>query len=221
MSAIVIVPYRPDGGHRDRLWRHLLDHYWAPLPYRVMVGSHTDGPFNRSAAINAAAAGDWQVAVIADSDTWVPHHQLTAAITTAARTGLLVAAFTAVVEIDRNCTVSLLRGGTSLGSFGIEKVRTGRLDTQSSMLAVPRALWDRVGGFDEHFAGWGGEDNAFWKAATLLGGEPRRIPGNAYHLWHPSAADKRSATYQANLARWKRYAAATTPAQLRRIRCSP
>jgi hypothetical protein len=221
MSTIVIVPYRADGGHRDRLWQHLRRHYWSRLPYRIAMGEHTVGPFNRSAAINRAAAGRWDFAVIADSDTWVPAHQLAAAIGAASQTGRLTAAFSSVVEIDAPCTEALLDGAATTRSFGIDRIRTNDLETQSSMLAVPRPLWDAIGGFDEKFVGWGGEDNAYWRAATILGGRPNRIDGYAYHLWHPTA-DKRGPGYQANLRRWRSYRQATTPMQLRRIqRCSP
>ena len=62
--------------------------YWDARPdYRVVEGEHTEGPFNRSAAINAAAklAGNWDVAVIADADTWVPYAQLDEAVRLARR----------------------------------------------------------------------------------------------------------------------------------------
>lgn len=219
MSTVVIVPYRADGGHRDRLWQHLRRHYWSRLPYPVLIGEHTVGPFNRSAAINRAAAGRWDVAVIADSDTWVPPQQLAAAIGAASQTGRLTAAFAAVVEIDSRCTEALLDGAATTNTFGIERIRTSDLETQSSMLAVPRPLWDAIGGFDEAFAGWGGEDNAYWRAATILGGRPSRIDGYAYHLWHPTA-DKRGPGYAANLRRWRSYRQAVTVTQLRRVqRC--
>jgi predicted glycosyltransferase involved in capsule biosynthesis len=87
------------------------------------------------------------------------------------------------------------------------------------MLAVPRKLWDEVGGFDERFVGWGGEDNAFWHACTVISGaEPARVPGYAYHLWHPAASNKRDAQYRTNRELWRRYSAANTEADIRRIR---
>jgi len=218
--TLVIVPYRADGGHRDRLWAHLLEHYWGKLPHTVVIGNHTVGPFNRSAAINVAADRDWDVAVIADSDTWVPRQQLTTAIATARQSGRLTAAFTQVVEIDRRCTAAVLAGTGSVENFGIEKVRTSGMETQSSMLVIPRRLWDHIGGFDERFVGWGGEDNAFWQAAAILGRQPHRIPGSAYHLWHSKAVDTtrraRDPNYQSNLRRWARYRVARTETQLRR-----
>jgi len=167
MTVPVLVPYRPDGGHRDRLWRFVRTWFWGVPPvscdYTVVVGRSPDGPFNRAAAVNAAAAaaGDWDVAVIADADTWVPGAQLDSAVRLARQTGRLAAAFTAVIELDEASTEVLVGGElahipiSAVVNLGIRRVRVEPLVTQSSMLAVPRALWDRIGGFDEGFVGWG------------------------------------------------------------------
>lgn len=205
--TVVAVPYRPDFGHRDQLFTHLKHSFWNQIGFEVLTGDHDSDPFNRSAAVNQALAGDWEIAVIADADTWVPARQLGRAIETAKLTDRLVAAFNAVVEIDQPTTMNILAGKTGLdGSFGATKVRTKDLETQSSMLVITRDLWDRVGGMDTRFTGWGCEDNAFWHACRLHSGEPERIPGNAYHLWHEPATGKhRGLHYRRNLNLWRHY----------------
>lgn len=216
-GTIVIVPFRPDHGWRDQLWHFLRDHYWAPMGYEVVVGWHLgDEPFNRSKAINGAADRMWRHAIIADCDTWVPPGQLHRAVMNAKITKHLSAAFDAVVELTQPTTTDLLKGKIGLDdSFGTARVRRRDLETQSSMLVVTRELWDKVGGFDERFEGWGGEDNAFWKACSLHGGRPHRISGNAYHLWHPAADGKHAGQeYTKNLALWRRYEAAQTKEDL-------
>jgi hypothetical protein len=217
--TIVAVPYKPDFGHRDQLFTHLKDNFWNMIGLKLSVGSSTEDPFNRSKAINQALQGDWEFAVIADADTWVPAKNLRHALLTAKATGKLVAAFDAVVELNRPCTMSILNGQTSLsGSFGAEKVRTRELETQSSVLVIPRALWERVGRMDERFQGWGCEDNAFWHACSLMGGEPERIPGNAYHLWHAAAPGKfQGIQYRRNLNLLNRYLQAGTVEELKAI----
>jgi hypothetical protein len=217
----VIVPYRPDHGHRDKLWNFLKANYWAHQPYEIVVGHHLDGPFNRAKAVNAAADQSWDIAIIADNDTWVPAKQLHKAITVTNVTKRLTAAFDAVVELSQPCTDDLLTGRTTLaGSFTATKVRTRDMETQSSMLVVPRQLWDTVGGMETRCQGWGAEDNIFWRACHILGGEPNRISGNAYHLWH-SPASRHGIDYKRNLNLWGRYEKATTVAELRAVQCLP
>jgi len=217
----VLIPFRPDHDRRDRLFAHLRDWYWEPLSFPIVTGESPDGPFNRSAAINDAAtkAGDWDIAIIADNDTWVPVDQLISAIGKTNSTRRLTAAFTSVVELSQECTDALLEPPMTVQDFGIDQIRTDPLCVQSSMLVVHRELWDQVGGFDEQFTGWGAEDNAFFLACTLAAGEPHRIPGHAFHLWHqPAQRDMRDIHYRANQKRWRRYQQANTLADIRRIR---
>lgn len=215
---MIIVPYRPDGGHRDQLWIFLAGTYWPQFDIDVRVGESPDGPFNRSAAINQAAHGSWDVAVIADADTWVPAEQLTAAITLASESQRLVAAFTSVMELSETETASILDSGEFPDNPHFDRIRTRELETQSSMLVVPRKVWNTVGGFDVRFKGWGGEDNAFWRACAVLTGPPQRVEGNAFHLWHPPSATKHTGPdYRNNLQLWQRYQNAHTPTQMRRV----
>ena len=206
----VLVPRRPDYGHRDKLWEFLSSTYWDDLQFQIVEGLQLDGPFNRSAAINLAAriAGNWDIAVIADSDTWVPPAQLKKAIHTCRESRVLTSALTEVHELSSASTAEILR--TKDRTRGKDaRVRKSESETQSSALVVPRELFEEVQGFDEFYKGWGCEDEAFWRACSVVGGTPKRVTGPAYHLWHPtaSAADraKRQSDpiYQANYKRLK------------------
>jgi len=56
-------------------------------------------------------------------------------------------------------------------------------------IAVAREAFLGIGGFDEQFVGWGGEDNEFWERAQTL-----RVWPYGYlplvHLWHESQPNK-------------------------------
>lgn len=212
----VLVPRRADHGWRDQLYKHLQTTFWdRHQQYRIVEGHH-DGaePFNRGKAINASAvsAGNADLYVIADADTWVPVAQLDAAVTRCRETGRLTYAFTSVIELSQTCSEQILADQMiDLDAFGIDKIRTEPMVTCSSMLVVPRMLFDRVGGFDERCIGWSCDDNIFDRACTIVGGTPERIDGYAYHLWHMSAKPPANDPYyRANQALWQRYLRART-----------
>jgi len=57
-------------------------------------------------------------------------------------------------------------------------------------LAVSAAAYEAIGGMDDDFVGWGGEDNEFWdRCRTLKVWEYGYLP--FVHLWHVSLAERR------------------------------
>jgi GT2 family glycosyltransferase len=65
--------------------------------------------------------------------------------------------------------------------------RTERIELFWSLsFAVDRASWHRIGGFDERYVGYGGEDTDFARRAALRG-VPIWFSGRsrAFHQWHP------------------------------------
>lgn len=215
MNVVSLVPRRSDGGRRDLLWRWVRDRWDRTHPgIKVFEGSHDDGgPFNRSAAINAAAAdaGAWDLAVIADSDAFVAPEQLDEAIGRAARTGRFTIAYRTVFGLDEAMSDAVMSGFAGNWLTGVDVTLEGAC---SLMVVVPRALFDEVGGFDEGFVGWGAEDVAFWRACDTLAGGTERVEGPAWHLWHPRATDAAGDRWD----RLDRYAeAADDPASMRAL----
>lgn len=51
-------------------------------------------------------------------------------------------------------------------------------------VAITRTAFDRIGGMDESFIGWGGEDNEFWERAQTCKVWPYGFL-SLVHLWHP------------------------------------
>lgn len=207
MRVVTLVPRRADGGRRDAIWDWVRGRWVATHPeVEVFEGHHDDGPFNRSAAVNAAAdlAGDFDVAIVADSDSFVPAEQINQAVAIASSTCQITFAYTRFAYLNRRMSNKVMSGFCGDWWPGVEWTLAG---TCSSMVVVPRALWDEVGGFDDGFTGWGFEDVAFSVACQAIGGGMNRTAGEVWHLHHQTqpTSSQKSPTWQPNLDRMKRY----------------
>ncbi|MBD2187091.1 glycosyltransferase family 2 protein [Pseudanabaena mucicola] len=84
-------------------------------------------------------------------------------------------------------TKQFFDGRDSLIKQPLEKV-VQNLEAGGS-IAIARDKYWEIGGFDEAFIGWGGEDNEFWERAQTL-----KVWNYGYlpmvHLWHPSQPGK-------------------------------
>lgn len=215
LRVVMLVPRRADGGWRDDLWRYTSD-YWSGLGIDIIEGHHDDGgPFNRGAAINSAArdGGGWDVAVIADGDVIAEYEQVQEAIARTVDTGRVTLAFEKYRALSEAMTRRILDG--FVGNW-LPGARLKMDNHVSSLVVVPRDLWDRVQGFDERMVGWGADDVAFVAACRVLGGGIERVPGTVWHLWHPESPerDRRRGDYRANHALMTRYMATTDPGDM-------
>ncbi|KAB2329365.1 hypothetical protein F7731_22525 [Cytobacillus depressus] len=76
----------------------------------------------------------------------------------------------------------------------------------SGVIIVTKENFNMVKGFDERFAGWGKEDNAFKDAMNTVCG-PYKWPEatSIYHLWHPKVGSRGNPNYHKNVNLYKRY----------------
>jgi hypothetical protein len=131
-------------------------------------------PYNRAATFNAgvaAARGD--VVILHDNDIVVPADYAREVAARAAEGWQF---------IDIKRFLFHLDAGGALGSI--------MQNAQGGSIAATRAAYDAIGGFDDEFVGWGGEDNDFWDRAATTG----RIYNHGYlpmkHLYHPPQQGK-------------------------------
>ncbi|HYM60954.1 MAG TPA: galactosyltransferase-related protein [Thermoanaerobaculia bacterium] len=151
----------------------------TPLP-------RPDLPYCRSWALNVGARlAKGRLIVLHDNDMLVP----------AAYASELVRRFRGGAEIiDLKRFTFYLSEADSNEAFRQPALATPRSMTvvqnlQGASIAAGRDAFFAIGGFDESFIGWGGEDNDFWDRART-----RSVFDFGYlpfvHLWHASQPEK-------------------------------
>lgn len=206
MKVSVLVPYKPDGGIRDSVWDQIKQWYQTFLPQlELCVGSDDSEPFCRARARNNAArqaTGD--VFFFVDADV-VYDIGLIDRILELLPAHPWIIPFYNGYKLTYQGTKRVIDQG--LGAT-IE-AKPGEIeenDTHAGCFfnVVTREWFERIGGMDERFRGWGGEDGALVYTLDTLCGGHYRMNENIYHLWHPRDV-RLNGYYQANMDLLIRY----------------
>jgi len=176
----IIVPRRADDGMRDENWEKIKANVWGSST--IIESHHDDGPFNVSMARNLGIESleDWDLVVLADADSFVAPDVFHRAVRVAAQTRRMVIPHSRWLNVELDEHELLFTEGYIQTREGRKRV-TG---TTSSVVVLPREVFDAVNGFDERFKGWGYEDTAFHIAVNALHQPAIHFEGDVYHLAH-------------------------------------
>ena len=178
------------------------------LPVGVQyVFVRCDEPFNKSRGYNiayAVAGGD--ILVFGDADMVMEGRVLSLAVEACRRGFAAVNPYRHMLDLDAR----------ESAAFNMDKLpgwRESRLSAANRASAMEticfaggifvmrKTAYSEVGGMDEHFQGWGGEDDAMSiKIARHEGRTLESRRGTALHLWHPRTKPdiERDAGYRRN-----------------------
>ncbi|WP_100813161.1 MULTISPECIES: glycosyltransferase family 2 protein [Microbacterium] len=216
MSAVsVIIPWRA-APSRVTAFEAVTSWYAREFPeFTVRTIDTEDDVFVLAACRNRGIAGENpdDVVIINDADTVPEADALRAAVDAAGTSGLVHLPYTAYHWLGATGTAQYL-AGLDPEQCEFELVRGA---CSGVYVTTPRT-WERHGGQDERFRGWGYEDAA-WNLAhqTLLGSPPQRHEGRVYALHHV-AETRAGAHFDANAALMERYrGAAGDPGAMRSL----
>lgn len=174
MTTSILIPYRGDGGQRERLWKHCKQ-LWDQLPYEVVIGADSgDGPFSAAQAFNDAhsrATGDKIIVYGADQ---LPDVDAIEDALNHLDTHPWIALYGSTALHTAEATFQILAGITP----------THEPQTVPTCVAIVGVRSDKWINYDERFRGWGSEDTAWRYALQAMYGEtpaPHRTLHALYH----------------------------------------
>lgn len=193
MKISVIIPFKSDqGGYRDFNFYHIKKRYETLMPDLEFVIGEDQSEcelYNKARAVNRAvskATGD--LLIIADADVFFGT-QLIDKIKAIVHRHPWIIPFSCGYKLNREAFPSIIQNGR------IELPRRLRFNEIEAICAfhgafinvMSRSAFERVGGMDERFSGWGEEDQSFARALDTLVGKHYRMSESVFHLWHPPA----------------------------------
>lgn len=185
MKQQIIIPWRSIGcAYRDKHFNFLVEHY--SQEFEVIVGD-SPGDFNRSAARNAGVnKSSSEVAVVLDADNYIPIEQIKNAIKVAKRRRCLVKPFKWFGYLTEESTDLFYELYNSPIDFHPTYIDPPSDSFNGGCYVINKELWQKLGGMDEEFVGWGGEDDAFHLICKNSGVKITYVDGYDYHLFHPA-----------------------------------
>ena len=200
----LLIPFRDDDGTRTPAYNWLLKYWKAALPgAQVITGKNLDVPFSKTKAFNNArlhVTGD--VIALIDADCYLDYNVLLscAAQIRAARAKkqrLWFVPYRQFYRLTELATSHVLASDPAHPLTFPTPPLPGDLDNgpeKSShgnwwgalVQVMPVEAFDKIGGTDPRFSGWGGEDVAFMRALDTLWTKHKTTPNQVLHLWHPT-----------------------------------
>jgi GT2 family glycosyltransferase len=145
-------------------------------------------PYCRSWALNVGAKeAKGKLLVLHDNDFLVSRSYASELMKESARGSEVINLKRFIFYLSEKHTERMLRENKLYFDEPPERI-VQNLEAGGSV-AISRDAYFAIGGFDESFVGWGGEDNEFWDRA-----QTRKVCPFGYlpliHLWHSSQPDK-------------------------------
>ncbi len=158
--------------------------------------AYNPGLFNKAWALNIAAReAKAAILVFMDADILLEQDGFEQMLQRLGSDADAVSPYDTFFDLDESETLRLMEGDLGL----VVERREDEINRRSLMqrspfcggvFGVTRALYDRVGGLDERFVGWGGEDDAMTARLEHFAHNMITLDqSHAYHLWHPPSTE--------------------------------
>jgi predicted glycosyltransferase involved in capsule biosynthesis len=185
----ILIPFRSNGD-RDQQLAWLKDRWSSLFPEAEIIIEADDGndPFSKTMAVNNCykkATSD--ILVLMDADCWIdPELIKKAAEDIRSKKISWARPCHDVYKLTKEFTFDLIKTSPTSGIALNDKSYSGITKAVGFVCVFSRDQFEKVGGMDTRFRGWGGEDNAWNVMLDNMFGKAEDGVGIGYHLWHPT-----------------------------------
>jgi hypothetical protein len=157
---------------------------FRPPPGVRHVFAHSTGPYNRSWGFNMAyRESSSPYLIFGDSDIIMRGHEFLSALEAAESLDVL-SPYSSVLDLERGEVDLELDDLAKIARPGRGEGDNQRVNLCGGVVVFSREAFERVGGWDEDFVGWGGEDDMMTFKVEAAGLRSASMPYRSYHLWH-------------------------------------
>lgn len=181
----------------------------------VFVAAEPGNPYNRSFTFNQGALyARGNILLLHDNDMLIPAKYVSNIAQIVNNGYQVVNPKRYVFYLTKIHTAEIVNGTKTFSSSAPDYI-VQNLEAGGSM-AITLDSYVSLGGMDESFVGWGGEDNEFWERCRTLrtwiwGYEP------VIHLWHPSQPLKHH-QHNPNILRYNQMAKYSPETRIQKLR---
>lgn len=192
IAPTVVIPFDDRGDrHRAAAFDYVRAWYGEHHPgWPVVVGGCSSGTWSKGAAVrDGVDRSTSSVLVLADADSFVTDPGVLTSAVHAVHIGRArwVMPHDIVYRLTEDETARILPGRLPPRLRRVHR-DPYRGTVGGGITVIARDAFELVGGIDDRFEGWGGEDVAFGYALETLVHPVHRLDGRLAHLWHPHPA---------------------------------
>ena len=209
-DVCIAIPFRGGDSYRVRNLQRVLQHYASLSDVEILLVEqdskpctlpslaspvkrlfvHNPGSFNKSWGCNIAVRqSNRALIVLMDADVLIALGALAQAIKLTRTRTFAATPFCAWQDLTLPETETLLNSGSidfKATHGSTQRREHEQLNFCSGTFVIRREFYLQLGGFDERFLGWGGEDDHMEIKLKRSGQPVGKVEGSvALHLWHP------------------------------------
>lgn len=186
----IVIPWRNSGCKYRLKHFNFLRNYYSKIG-NVIISDSQKKIFNRSEARNAGVNKcSAKNIMIVDADNYISKKQINLSIDMLNKNNCIIRPFSYICYLNESATKRFYKEKDKFifNDYDYDYMHPSIISLENSggSYITTKDIWNKSGGMDEEFEGWGLEDLAFNMMCKAKSIKQKFIEGPNYHLYHPA-----------------------------------